>query len=595
MTGGDASREARLSDLSSRRGRRFADPALLEKALTHSSWAHEHGAGSEPDNERLQFLGDALLGLIVAERQFLSLPARHEQVEPHRAPPLLPHRDGVARDAAGEPGHDCQLDRIDPKSVWSPRPIGNRSALLSWWRDDPRCTHGNPTPQASPIPWRVELHDPSTSQTPSLITNCLTGPNCEMALRFPIVEAAAQFLKTRWASKLRVPESSVRPAESPRRVRGPTLRGLPGVNVIGYTRSEHGVGQSARAFVSALDAAGIGSSIIDFNEGNLSRTEDRSLESRLVSKPAHRINVFHINADQMAIAEQHLPAHVFERFNIGYWAWELPDMLDEHLLGFQRVDEVWVPSAFVQDAVSKKSPVPVLRMPYAVHFSASADNGRRRFGLPGDRFLFLTMFDLSSIQERKNPVATLEAFDRAFNRGTTRAALVVKTQNAEFHPQELAALRELLSGRKHVIWINKTLPRQDVYDLIASCDAFVSLHRSEGFGLALAEAMLLGKPVVATNWSGNTDFMRPDNSFPVNFRLVQVERDFGVYRAGQTWADPDIEHAASLLRQVMDNEPLRAKISQQAMRTIREEFSPESVGRRIRARLDYLQRMLESR
>jgi glycosyltransferase involved in cell wall biosynthesis len=376
---------------------------------------------------------------------------------------------------------------------------------------------------------------------------------------------------------------------------GPALLGPPGVNVIGYTRSEHGVGQSARAFISALDAAGIASSIIDFNEGNLSRTEDRSLEPRLVSEASHGINVFHINADQMPVAELHLSAHVFERFNIGYWAWELPELLDEHLSGFRRVNEVWVPSAFVQDAVSKKSPVPVLRMPHAVRFSASAENGRRRFDLPHDRFLFLTMYDLSSIQERKNPAATLEAFDRAFDGATGQAALVVKTQNAEFHPQELAALRERLSGRKDVIWINETLSRQDVYDLLAGCDAFVSLHRSEGFGLALAEAMYLGKPVVATNWSGNTDFMRPDNSFPVNFRLVRIERDFSVYRAGQLWADPDIEHAASLLRLVIDNEPLRAKISRQAMRTIRDEFSPESVGRRIRARLDYVQRILQSR
>src|SRR5262249_20763389 len=149
-----------------------------------------------------------------------------------------------------------------------------------------------------------------------------------------------------------------------------------------------------------------------------------------------------------------------------------------------------------------------------VHFSASADRGRRRLGVPADKFLFLTMYDLASIQERKNPAATLEAFDRAFNREQTRAILVVKTQNGELDPQGLAALRERLSGRRDVIWINETLPRQDVYDLIAGCDALVSLHRSEGFGLALAEAMLLGKPVVATNWSGNTDFMRPDNSLP---------------------------------------------------------------------------------
>jgi glycosyltransferase involved in cell wall biosynthesis len=367
------------------------------------------------------------------------------------------------------------------------------------------------------------------------------------------------------------------------------------VNVIGYARSEHGVGQSVRAFVAALDAADITSSVIDFNEGNLSRTQDHTLEPRFVSEPAHGINVFHINADQMVVAELHLPAHVFERFNIGYWAWELPEMHDEHLSGFRRVNEVWVPSAFVQDAVSKKSPVPVLRMPHAVQFNASAEGARQRFGLPHDRFLFLTMYDFSSIQERKNPSAALEAFNRAFNGGETKATLVIKTQNADFHPQDLAMLREKLSGRTDVVWINETLSRQDVYDLLASCDALVSLHRSEGFGLSLAEAMFLGKPVVATNWSGNTDFMRPDNSYPVNFRLVPIERDFGVYRAGQIWADPDVEHAASLMRQVVNDERLRERVSMAAMQTIRDEFSPESVGRRIRARLEYVQSVLASR
>jgi glycosyltransferase involved in cell wall biosynthesis len=371
--------------------------------------------------------------------------------------------------------------------------------------------------------------------------------------------------------------------------------GAPGVNVFGYARSEHGIGQSLRAFVSALDAVGIASSIIDFNEGNLSRTEDRTLESRLVSEAAHGINVFHINADQMPVAELHLPAHVFERFNIGFWHWELPEMLDEHLAGFRRLSEVWTPSAFVQDAVSKKSPIPVVRMPHAIRFSTSPDADRRRFNLPEGRFLFLMMYDFSSLQERKNPAAALEAFDRAFSRDNPKATLVVKTQNANHHPQDLAELRQRLSGRRDVIWINETLSRQDVYDLYAVCDVFVSLHRSEGWGMGPIEAMFLGKPVVATNWSGNADFMRPDNSLPVNYRLVKIERDVGPYRAGQTWADPDIEHAAWLMRRVMDDDDLRARISQEAMRTVRADYSPEVIGRRIRARLDYVQGVLDSR
>ena len=371
--------------------------------------------------------------------------------------------------------------------------------------------------------------------------------------------------------------------------------GTPGVNVFGYARSEHGIGQSLRSFVSALDAAGIVSNIIDFNEGNLSRTEDRTLESRLVSEAAHAINVFHINADQMPVVELHLPAHLFEHFNIGFWHWELPELLDEHLAGFRRLNEVWVPSAFVQDAVSRKSPVPVVRMPHAIRFATSPDADRRRFNLPNDRFLFLMMYDFSSLQERKNPAAAFEAFDRAFSSGSPKATLVVKTQNSHHHPKDLAKLQERLSGRRDVVWINETLSRQDVYDLYALSDAFVSLHRSEGWGLGPIEAMYLGKPVVATNWSGNVDFMRPDNSLPVNYRLVKIEQDVGPYRAGQTWADPDIEHAAWLMRRVIEDNELRASISREAKRTVHEDYSPEVIGRRIRARLDYVQSILDSR
>ena len=380
----------------------------------------------------------------------------------------------------------------------------------------------------------------------------------------------------------------------PPREQVPAL-GAPGVNVIGYARSEHGVGQSLRQFVGALDAAGIAANIIDFNEGNLSRIGDRGLEARLVSEPTHSINVFHINADQMPVAEMYMPAHVFERFNIGFWHWELPEMLPEHLAGFRRLNEVWVPTAFVQDAVSKASPVPVVRMPHGISFSVSPDADRRRFGLPDNRFLFLLMYDFSSFQERKNPNGAIEAFDRAFQRDHTKATLVIKTQNADLHPQDLAALGEKLAGRPDVVWINETLSRQAVYDLYSVCDALVSLHRSEGFGLSPAEAMFLGKPVIATNWSGNTDFMRQDNSLPVDFRLVKIERSVGVYRAGQVWADPDIDHAASLMRRVVDDGALRERISRAAMRTMREEFSPEIAGRRVRARLEYIQDALNGR
>lgn len=362
-----------------------------------------------------------------------------------------------------------------------------------------------------------------------------------------------------------------------------------GVNLIGYARSEHGVGQSLRQFSHALVASSIQYVVIDFNNNNTSRVQDQSMEARIVTDPQYPINVFHINADQMPEAAASMPGYFHSRYNIGFWHWEMRDMLDQHLSGFDHLDEVWVPTGFVQEAIAKRSPVPVVRMPHAIHFTVSPDASRQRFGLPEDKFLFLMMYDFSSYQERKNPQAALDAFDRAFSRNNDKAVLVIKTQNGQHHAADVAALQAKLAGRKDIVWINETLPRQAVYDLQSVCDALVSLHRSEGFGLGPAEAMFLGKPVIATNWSGNTEFMRQDNSLPVNYTLVKIAKDIGVYRAGQMWAEADVDHAAALMAQVVADPSLRARISKEARRTMREEFSPAVIGQRIQARLAYIQ------
>ena len=376
------------------------------------------------------------------------------------------------------------------------------------------------------------------------------------------------------------------------RVTDSLVQTISGVNVIGYARSEHGVGQSLRQFTGSLSAASIPYVVIDFNKNNLSRVNDLSLEKHLVEQPVHDINVFHINADQMPEAEMHFPSHLFSRYNIGFWHWELPDLPEQHLSGFSSLNEVWVPSGFVQEAVAKRSPIPVVRMPHAIHFEVSADAQRSRLGLPEDKFLFLMMYDFSSYQERKNPQAALDAFDQAFSNNSSKVALVIKTQNAQFHESDVKALRARLANRSDIIWINETLSRQQVYDLQSVCDTLVSLHRSEGYGLGPAEAMFLGKPVIATNWSGNTEFMRPQNSLPVNYSLVKIEHDVGVYKAGQTWANPDVAHAASLMRQIVEDGVLRRRISDEARRTMLEEYSPEIIGRRIRQRLEFIQNEL---
>ncbi len=363
---------------------------------------------------------------------------------------------------------------------------------------------------------------------------------------------------------------------------------LTGVNIIGYVRSEHGVGQSPRLSSVALQAVGQPHVLIDFNIGNPNRTNDTSLEHLIAEHPRYPVNVFHINADQMPVACRNLPPDFLRnRYNIGFWHWELPELPDMFLDGFQGLDEVWVPTSFVHDAVSKKSSVPVIKIPHAIQFSVSPCS-RSDFGLPDNQFLFLTMYDFSSYQERKNPKGALDAFDRAFDRKDNRIALVIKTQNSHHHPQALEELQAWLEGRENVVWLDQTLTRQEVYNLESLCDCYLSLHRSEGFGLGPAEAMYLGKPVIATNWSGTTEFMRQDNSLPVNYELIPIEQSIGVYERGQIWANPDIEHAAQLMRKVADDRELCQRIGLAAQQSIHTELSPLRIGKMQQERLNFI-------
>src|SRR5262249_40358950 len=145
-----------------------------------------------------------------------------------------------------------------------------------------------------------------------------------------------------------------------------------------------------------------------------------------------------------------------------------------------------------------------------------------------------------------------------------------------------ARLRELPG----IIVLDRILTRQQVYDLEALCDCYVSLHRSEGFGLGLAESMFLGKPVIGTNWSGNVDFMTPENSCPVGYRLRTLDQDYGPYRKGQVWADADVEHAAWYMKRIRADAAWSRLLAARGKETIRTQFSPRYVGNMYRKRLE---------
>jgi len=345
----------------------------------------------------------------------------------------------------------------------------------------------------------------------------------------------------------------------------------------------------------AFEAAALPFGIVNFADpgARLARNEDMSWAYKEMDHNPYKVNLFHLNAPNLRAAYDH-PFHPLgkelfhNRFNIGYWARELPEFPDAWCNSFELVNEVWAPSQFIVNAVQTKSPHPVIRIPHAVHVENSEAVDRGAFGLPDGQFLFLTMYDTHSLKERKNPYGAIHAFKRAFSPKNRSVGLVVKVNNPKSNPGDLEWIRQQTAGYSNIYLITEILGRQQVDLLINSTDCFVSLHRAEGFGLVLAEAMYLGKPVIGTNWSGNTDFMNEGNSCPVNYNLVQVGHDIGPYQAHQQWAEPDLNHAAAYMRKLVRDPAWRAEIAHNGKHTIHAEYSPAVVGQRVRDRLTEL-------
>ncbi|HEY4302418.1 MAG TPA: glycosyltransferase family 4 protein [Candidatus Didemnitutus sp.] len=359
-----------------------------------------------------------------------------------------------------------------------------------------------------------------------------------------------------------------------------------GMNLAGFFRADLGIGESARCAARAAEAAGIPLSLIDLKLPCRNPLGDSSFIPRLQTNNPHPVNVFHVDAPAMQDIDHHHGAG-FRRgkYNVGYWAWELPEFPDAWITHARTCDEVWAPSRFAVEAIAEKVPVPVLVMPHAISFARPTGDHRAKFGLPSDRFLFLFIYDLNSYSERKNPGAVIEAF-RLSGLAGANASLVIKVHNVPGNQADFERLRSVAATLPGTVLITQTLTRSEIYELEAACNCFVSLHRSEGFGLAIAESMYLGKPVIATRWSAPAEYLDDHVGCPVNARLVTLERSHGPYSKGQTWAEPDREHAAWWMRRVVENPAQARELGAAGRVRIETNFAPGVIGARYRRRLE---------
>jgi glycosyltransferase involved in cell wall biosynthesis len=350
-----------------------------------------------------------------------------------------------------------------------------------------------------------------------------------------------------------------------------------------------GLGQAARGIAASLESAGIPFKIKNFDYLVPASHRDTSWIHKENSDDPYDVTIVVVNPDNFVNARLLLPKEIFsKRYVIGYWFWELPEIPDDWATAFSFVDEVWAASRFMQRAFTEKSPVPVVLMPPAVVPLKSAGSRRSHFGLPEECFLFLVMCDASSYLERKNPVAAIRAFTRAFSSDESGVALVIKISGLEDGRADQQELREAISGYQNIRVLNRTMSREEVDSLLACVDCVVSLHRSEGFGLIPAEAMTLGKPVILTAWSGNTDYMTPDNCIGIDYELVTLDQDHGPYKAGQQWAEPDVAQAASSMKRLAGDREMARRIGAAAQLTMKRDFSPEAIGKRIEERLNQI-------
>ncbi len=386
--------------------------------------------------------------------------------------------------------------------------------------------------------------------------------------------------------RLRIKIGSVLNSPKKYRIKQPYQPGVypQGVNLFGYLKAQMGLGQGARLMAHAVIKSGVPHSLINVSVGNPASHNEREFEPFLAKSPLYNTNIVHVNPEQTPLLRQLYPKRTWDRrYNIAVWLWELEQFPSEWSSEFAHFDEIWTPSAFTSASIQRSTSLPVVTIPYGIHAEADPGFDRRRFHLPEDRFLFLCMYDVNSTMERKNPMGAIDAFCAAYPAESRDVGLVVKINNAT--PDNLAKLSSYIGNRHNVFVINELLSKAEVQSLIKTCDVFVSLHRSEGFGLVMAEAMYLGVPVIATNWSSNTDFMKPDNSCLVDFRFTEVKDQYYQARQGQRWADPDIGHAAAYMQQLFSDKQMYSRVAAAGQHFIQSTYSIERSAQLMTARL----------
>lgn len=362
----------------------------------------------------------------------------------------------------------------------------------------------------------------------------------------------------------------------------------PGVNLIGHIRGDFGLGESCRIVAGALKEAQVPFSIYNIPLNGPAKEENLNWADYEADCVPSGINLIHLNPNELigAVRKRVFNGH----YNIGYWLWELPEFPREWDYTFRLVDEIWTPADFVTQAIQKRTKKRVYTMPYG--FSeppTKRECTRSYFGLPEDKFLFLISYDGNSVSERKNPLGAVRAYCEAFPDEEKDVGIVIKATHAR--EEDLRKIEQLLRGR-NVYVLTDSFEKAEFNSLVKNVDVYVSLHRAEGFGLVMAEAMLLGTPVIATAWSANMEFMNDEVACLVPAEIVALQEECPPYHKGDHWANPDESKASQWMRRLYTDREFGAQLAEKAQRYMKEKMTLQNAGNKMRERIQEIEKTI---
>jgi glycosyltransferase involved in cell wall biosynthesis len=362
----------------------------------------------------------------------------------------------------------------------------------------------------------------------------------------------------------------------------------PGVLFIGYVEAGLGLGESLRGLIRSVATTHLPFALYPFNSGVETRFISHFAADRYDLRRRYRVNVIEMSPDQLPMMFREVgrwkTAH---SYNILRTYWELPQAPSEWGPMMKGIHEIWVPNEFVGNAFREIFSGPISIVPPCVEINTLREFGRKHFGMDWDRFYFMFSFDYFSYPARKNPLGVMRAFQRAFPDRTEDVGLVIKSTGAtDRYPEIRSAILTAAENDPRIKVVDRMCSRDEMLSLIRESDCYVSLHRSEGFGLGMAEAMAFGKAIIATNYSGNTDFLTEHTGFPIPYTLRSVEDGEYIFSDGQSWAEPDEAGAAAAMQQVFCDRGEQRRRAEAGKAFVKGRYGRENVGRIASRRLE---------